>query len=148
MEASMKHTLIAAIAITALSTSALAGSYYKCTVNGKTVYSQTKCSSDASRQYVPDSGTRGLRQGELDMLERIERQEAYQQDRKAAAREHSRRHTLSYGDQQRIKRLEMKRHSLSMERQRGGKSWDENLSLSDEIRGIDRQIEQIRAPKW
>lgn len=90
----------------------------------------------------------GLRDGEKAMLDRIYAKEAYQRDRKSAAREQSKRHTLSYGEQQQIKRLEQKRHSLSMDRQRGGKSWDENMALSDEIRGIDRQIEQIRAPKW
>jgi hypothetical protein len=82
------------------------------------------------------------------MLNRIEAREAEQRDAKRYERERKERYRLTFGDRKRIRELENRKRSLSNSLDRGSKTYGETSAIRSQIRGLDRQIEQIRAPKW
>lgn len=69
-------------------------------------------------------------------------------DAKRYGRERDARHHVSHGDRLKIRELEMEKSSLSKSLTRGSKSYGQTSAIRSQIRGIDRQIEQLRAPKW
>lgn len=89
----------------------------------------------------------GLRPGERAMLDRIRQRESAERYQKQDSRDFDRRHTLTFSDRKRIRELEMEKRQLNDQLRRGG-SWSQNLSLERQIHDIDRQIEQIRSPKY
>lgn len=124
----------------------------KCvTPSGDTVFTDLECpsgSQPAGTVTYESRPSSGLRPGEREMLERIEAEEAEERDAKRYGRERDARHHVSYGDRLKIRELEMEKRSLNRELTRGKKSYGETAAIRTQIRGIDRQIEQLRLPKW
>lgn len=124
----------------------------KCvTPSGDIIYNDTGCPAGSSRVEGVDYGTTsssGLRPAERAMLDRIRDKEAADRDARDRDRERDARHHISYGDRKRLRSLEMRKGSLMDSLRRGNKSWKETMAIREEIRGINRQIEQIRSPRW
>ena len=147
----MTRSLVVLIAtITILPASSFA--IQKCvTPSGDTIFTDLDCpagSTPAGSITYESRPSSGLRQGEREMLERIEARKAEQRDAKRYSRERDARHNVGYGDRQKIRELEMEKSALNKSLTRGSKSYGETQAIRSQIIGIDRQIEQIRAPKW
>jgi len=120
---------------------------------GNITFTDGACPSGAAgKAYQPSNATMssgsGLRPGERALLNDVRAKDAEDRYYKRKEYQHDRRHTLTFGDRKRIRELEMEKRSLSKSLTRGSKSWSQNISIRDQIRGIDRQIEQIRSPKY
>lgn len=124
----------------------------KCvTPSGDTIFTDRGCpggSQPAGTITYESRPSSGLRPGEQRMLRRIEAKEAEERDAKRYGRERDARHHVSHGDRLKIRELEMEKSSLSKSLTRGSKSYGQTSAIRSQIRGIDRQIEQLRAPKW
>lgn len=138
--------------LAALATPHAALAITKCvTPSGDVVFTDFDCPTGSSKagniqyQSPPSSG---LRQGERDMLNRMEARDAERQADKRYERQRDERHRVTYGDRKRIRELKMEKSALSKSLTRGSKSYGETAAIRSQIRGIDRQIEQIHAPKW
>ena len=146
----MKPTYLVILAALVVPQTALA--IAKCvTPSGDVVFTDLDCPTGSKRagniQYKTPRSS-GLRQGERDMLNRIEAREAERRADKRYERQRDERHRLTYGDRKRIRELEMEKRALSKSLTRGSKSYGQTSAIRTQIRGIDRQIEQTRAPKW
>lgn len=121
------------------------------TPSGDVIFTDVQCplgSRPAGRAvYDPEPAT-GLRAGERELLERIEARESDERAAKRYSRERDARHHVSYGDRLKIRELEMEKRALNKSLNRGSKSYGEAKTIRSSIRGIDRQIEQLRSPKW
>jgi len=121
------------------------------TPSGDVIFTDVQCPIGSrpadSIVYGPPPAS-GLRAGEREMLERIEVREANERAAKRHAREREARHHVSYGDRLKIRELEMEKRALNKSLNRGSKSYGEAKTIRSSIRGIDRQIEQLRSPKW
>lgn len=121
------------------------------TPSGDVVFTDVQCpigSQPAGTVSYESRPAGGLRPGEREMLERIEARESEARAVKRYARERDARHHVSYGDRLKIRELEMEKRALNKSLSRGGKSYGEAKAIRSAIYGIDRQIEQLRAPKW
>jgi len=140
------------VTLTLVSLSFTAQAMTKCVdADGRVVYkSGNACPPGYSSGAIQSDtfSSSGLRDGERRMLDRIEAREAEEQYYKREARRFERRHTLTFGDRKRIRELEMEKGQLSKSLTKGSKSWSQNMGIREQIRGIDRQIEQIRSPKY
>ena len=81
-------------------------------------------------------------------LEQIEAREAEDRAAKRYSRERDARHHVGHSDRLKIRELEMEKRALSKSLNRNGVSYGQASAVRSQIRGIDRQIEQLRAPKW
>ena len=128
----------------------------KCvTPSGDMIFTNTGCPSGSRSAGEMDyetsatgGGSDGLREGERAALERIREKEANDSAAKRSSRDRDARYQLSYSDQLKIRELEMDKRSLTQSLSWGKKSWAEASAIREEIRGINRQIEQLSAPKW
>lgn len=126
-----------------------AADIYRCEVDGHVTFSQTPCGGGAQRIEVDISptGVDGLRPGERAMLDDVNARDEQDLGYKRYKADQYQRHHVGFSDRQRIKKLENDRRRLQESLDSGasvGKSW----SVKTEIDGINRQIEQIRSPKW
>ncbi|HPE79636.1 MAG: hypothetical protein H6961_01355 [Chromatiaceae bacterium] len=90
----------------------------------------------------------GLRDGEREMLNRMN---AKEDDNKAYKRyryERDNANHIGYGDRKRIKDLEYRKRGLNVSLSKGKRTYGETAAIREQIRGIDRQIEQLSAPKY
>lgn len=134
---------LAALAAASLALPAIGGPIYRCDVNGATVFSDRPCAADAEVVEIDTSPTGmggHLRAGEWYMLRDAAERDLRQQHQKDAATNRWNRHHVGYSDQLKIKNLERKRDAV-IERDGGVGDWAA-------IDGYNRQIEQLRAPKW
>ena len=136
----------------AIATPQAAMAITKCvTPSGDVVFTDLDCPTGSTRageiQYKSPPSS-GLREGERRALDRIDDREAEQRADKRYERQRDERHRVTYSDRKRIRELEMEKGALSKSLTRGSKSYGETSAIRSQIRGIDRQIEQIRAPKW
>lgn len=119
---------------------------------GNTTYTDaSSCSAGSRPKVISDvnaSSGSGLSLGERRMLEQINANEARQQYQRQRDWNYERRHTLTFEDRNRIRELEMQKSDLRQQLRRNNGSWSQNLSTDDQIHAIDRQIQQIRAPKY
>ncbi len=147
----MKHlTPVLAAAFLVLPASSFA--IDKCvTQSGDTIFTDHGCPSGttpAGTMNYDYAAPSGLRPGERRMLDSIEAREDREREEKRYARERDARNYVGYSDRKEIKRLEMRKRQLSDSLSRGSKSYGQASAIRSEIRGIDRQIEQIRSPSW
>lgn len=89
----------------------------------------------------------GLRDGEREMLDRANARDAEQRDYKRYRYERDNANHVGYGDRNKIKNLEYRKRQLN-DQLRKASSPSERYAIDSQIIGIDRQIEQINAPKW
>lgn len=124
----------------------------KCvTPGGDMIFTDLDCPSGsrpAGKIEYESPPPSGLRQGEIDMLNQIEAREAERRADKRYERRRDERYRLTYSDEKRIRELEMEKRSLNKSLTSGSKSYGQTSAIRSQIQGIDRQIEQIRAPKW
>lgn len=126
---------------------------YRCEQDGEVIFSQTACTDDQEQReasyYVGPTGTGGISAQNQQMLrEREARQERKYQARERSTERFLRNH-LGHRDELEIKRLERQKARLNDELGRLGGYGLGNLgkadALASQIRGIDMQIQQIRA---
>lgn len=89
----------------------------------------------------------GLREGEREMLDRIRDKDAARQDYKQYRYERDNANHIGYSDRKRIRELEMKKSELNGQLRRA-KTPSERWGIESQIIGLDRQIEQISAPRY
>lgn len=89
----------------------------------------------------------GLREGEREMLDRIRSKDASRQDYRQYRYERDNANHTGYSDRKRIRELEMRKRELHGDLKRA-KSPSERWGIESQIIGIDRQIEQISAPRY
>lgn len=146
----MNPSLILLFLAVVAATSAQAAT--KCvTASGDTIFTDRGCPAGSTPAETIEYKTRpssGLRPGERHMLNRIEDRETEDRAAKRYGRERDARHHVSFSDRQKIRELEIEKGRLSKSITRGSKSYDQTSAIRSQIRGIDRQIEQLRMPKW
>lgn len=89
----------------------------------------------------------GLRDGEREMLDRANARDAEQRDYKRYRYERDNANHVGYSDRNKIKNLEYRKRQLNDQLRSAGTP-SERYSIETQIIGIDRQIEQINAPRW
>ena len=140
------------IIVTVLAAPQVALAINKCvTPGGEFVFTDSDCpigSSKAGQIQYKAPPSSGLRQGEIDALNRIEAREAERRADKRYERTHDARYHVGYSDQLKIRELEMEKSALNKSLTRGTKSYGQTSAIRSQIIGIGRQIEQLRAPKW
>lgn len=147
----MKPRILLAVAAVALPLTTQAMN--KCVdAKGQVTFSDEPCPSGATgTQYTPPEITTtvggGLREGEVQLYNQARQKDAQATNRKSLVWEEERRHRLSFDDRKRLRELDMRKRALTKSLSRGSKSWAEKMAISSEIKGIDREIEQIRSPK-
>ncbi len=124
----------------------------KCiSADGETIFTDSECPRGSNAvsaiNYKPVEAS-GLRPGEKRALGDVEAKEAERRDAKRYERERDARYHISHEDRAKIRKLEIEKNRLSDSLNRGSKSYGETSAIRTQIRGIDRQIEQLRAPKW
>lgn len=149
----MKTPLIRTAVVLAtlvLTTTTQAGGVYRCEQDGHVTFSQVPCGPGGTpADFTPlSSGGSGLRPGERALLNNVRSREAEERAYKRHRYEQDARHHVDYGDRLKIRELEMEKGALTKSLSRGSKSFGERRAIEARIIGIDRQIEQIRAPKW
>ncbi len=147
----MKTTPMIIIALAIASTPAQA--IDKCTMpDGSVMFSDLGCPTDsktAAEYTLKDNlstGGSGLRPGEKYMLEGIKADEEYDRAARTYSRQKSSRHYINYGDRNKLRTLERKRDRLS--KNLSSRSYSDAIIRREQIRGINRQIDQIKRPKW
>ena len=143
-------SLILFAALVAASPASLA--IAKCvTPSGDTIFTDHGCPAGSKPRETITYQSRpstGLRAGERRMLNRIEAREANERAAKQYERERSSRHHVGYSDRKKIRELEMEKRTLSKSLSRGKKTYGQTTVIRSQIHGLNRQIEQLRAPKW
>lgn len=86
----------------------------------------------------------GLREGEREMLERIRQKEADRYNHKRFEYDRDVEKHVGYSDRKKIRSLENRKHRLQDQLQRRKPTYGQASSIRAEIRGIDKQIMQIR----
>lgn len=89
----------------------------------------------------------GLRPGEREMLDRANERDADQRDYKRYRYERDNANHVGYADRNKIKNLEYRKRQLN-DQLRNARTPSERYTIETQIIGLDRQIEQINAPKW
>lgn len=89
----------------------------------------------------------GLRPGEREMLDRAYSRDADRSDYKRYRYARDNANHIGYSDRKRIRELEMDKSELNRQL-RNANSYGQRRAIESQIIGIDRQIEQISAPKY
>lgn len=89
----------------------------------------------------------GLRPGEREMLDRAYSRDADRSDYKRYRYERDNANHVGHSDRLRIRELEMEKGQLNSQLKRA-KSYGERRAIESQIIGLDRQIEQISAPRY
>ena len=116
---------------------------YKCETANGIVYQEHPCSAGGGSLPIDlggySQGGGGLREGERQLLNEFKYKN---QEMKRAQHRSSKQH-LGYSDRLRLRELRMRRGELDEKLNKRGLSAGGGIAIREQIRSIDREIEQI-----